>query len=178
MLGPEYILENYLQVTDNYSVEEESDEELALADAESETEDPTFDPLPKVERAQASSDSDQSSLTSSESDSERTIDGSSEFWDSRSSDGEDYLMSEPGEGDLSHQSNDLEMSNEDDTKKRMFQSEEDQTEEDHKRPKLDFNDSSPDIDDDEISFSDDESCEGKAQDGLFNEDICVAAEVA
>ena len=161
MLGPEYILENYLQVTDNYLVEEE---ELDMGDVETETEDPTFDPLPRVRRARDSYDSEQSSLTSSDSDSESVASGSSEFWDSRSSDGEDYLMmSAEDKGDdktnLIHQAEhlDLEIFN-DDMKKRMFESDDGEIN-NHKRQKMNLNDSAHD--NDEISLSKDEGFESE-----------------
>ena len=162
MLGPEYILENYLQVTDNYLVEEE---ELDMGDVETETEDPTFDPLPRVRRARDSSDSEESSLTSLDSDSESVASGSSEFWDSRSSDGEDYLMSAENKGDdktnLIHQSDNLDLVmffNDGDEKKRMLESDDGETD-NHKRQKIDINGSPRD--NDEISSSKDEGFESE-----------------
>ena len=151
MLGPEYILENYLQVTDNYSVEEELEEEFDMAAGdETETEDPTFDPLPGI-RDRDSSDSEESSpsLTSLESDAESNASRSSEFWESRSSDGEDYLMSVEEKGNPNELSRTLTMFNDDDEKKRMIESVDDcERDEDHKRQKLDLNVSEQDNDDD------------------------------
>ena len=153
MLGPEYILENYLQVTDNYSVEEEFEEELDMgAGNESETEDPTFDPLPEI-RDRDSSDSEESSpsLSSLDSDAESNASRSSEFWESRSSDGEDYLMSVEDKGSPKELSKTLTMINDDDVKKRMFESVDyGERDEDHKRQKLDFNVSDQGNDDGEI----------------------------
>ena len=162
MLGPEYILENYLQVTDNYLVEEV---ELDVGDVETETEDPTFefDSPARVRRYRDSSDSEESSLTSLDSASESLASGSSEFWDSRSSDGEDYLMSAEDNGDdkrnLIHQSEDLGlvMFN-NDVKKRMFESDHSETD-NNKRQKMDLNGSPHDNDDDEISSSKDQGFE-------------------
>ena len=151
MLGPEYILENYLQVTDNYSVEEELEEELDMAAGnETETEDPTFDPLPGI-RDRDSSDSEESSpsLTSLDSDAESNASRSSEFWESRSSDGEDYLMSVEEKGNPNELSRTLTMFNDDDEKKRMIESVDDcERDEDHKRQNLDFNVSEQENDDD------------------------------
>ena len=116
------------------------------------------------DRNTPSSDSEEFSLTSLDSDSESVASGSSEFWDSRSSDGEDYLMmSAEDKGDdetnLIHQSGnlDLEMFN-DDVKKRMFESDDDEIH-NHKRQKMNLNDSAHD--NDEISLSKDEGFESE-----------------
>ena len=160
MLGPEYILENYLQVTDNYLVEEGLEEELDMAGIDTETEDPTFDPLPGTGKDRDSSDSEESSLTSLDSDSESNASGSSEFWESRTSDGEDYLMpaeeKQEDKANIDHLST---MSNDEDEKKRMLES--DDGDEDHKRHKLDFTESPPD--NDEINSSNNENVESEQQ---------------
>ena len=163
MLGPEYILENYLQVTDNYLVEEGLEEELDMAGIDTESEDPTFDPLPGISKDRDSSDSEESSLTSLDSDSESNASKSSEFWESHSSDGEDYLMSaeekqEEDKANLDHQST---MFNDEEATKRMFESDDGETDEDHKRQKLDLNESAPD--NDEISSSNNDYVESDQQ---------------
>ena len=163
MLGPEYILENYLQVTDNYLVVEEGlEEELDMAGIDTETEDPTFDPLPGTGKDRDSSDSEESSLTSLDSDSESNASGSSEFWESRTSDGEDYLMpaeeKQEDKANIDHLST---MSNDEDEKKRMLESDDGETDEDHKRHKLDFTESPPD--NDEINSSNNENVESEQQ---------------
>ena len=164
MLGPEYILENYLQVTDNYLVEEGPEEELDMAGIDTETEDPTFDPLPGISKDRDSSDSEESSLTSLDSDSESNASKSSEFWESHSSDGEDYLMSteekQEDEANLDHQSTST-MFNDEDVKKRTFDSDDGETDEDQKRQKLDFNESPSD--NDEIISSNNEYVESEQQ---------------
>ena len=164
MLGPEYILENYLQVTDNYLVEEGPEEELDMAGIDTETEDPTFDPLPGISKDRDSSDSEESSLTSLDSDSESNASRSSEFWESHSSDGEDYLMSteekQDDEANLDHQSTST-LFNDEDVKKRTFDSDDGETDEDQKRQKLDFNESPSD--NDEIISSNNECVESEPQ---------------
>ena len=45
LLGPGYVLENYLLIHDHYSVADDSEDELSSIKDESETEDPTYEPL-------------------------------------------------------------------------------------------------------------------------------------
>ena len=163
LLGPGYILENFLQLTDSYSVEDGSEPEH-----ESGSEDPTFDPL---QRARDISKLKESSDSNSDSDSER----SSEFWDS--SDAEKGSLSDDERGSLfddeigdgktneNHQSENFEIANEkdDDEKKRHFKSSGGELHEDSKRFKL-STDESPNID--EIDITNDNKDE--VSDGLIS----------
>ena len=98
LLGPGHILENFLQVNDAYSVADSEDPELSsIKDLdESDTEDPTYEPLTQVEEAfvynnnhEPNDSESDDSIENDDIDKEDEGDGSSEYWDTQTETSED-----------------------------------------------------------------------------------------